>query len=134
MTPPPNDTDKNHAAYCEKDFCKHGDIDCPVILRNVGSVVDKPEYSCLLIDGIIKKYPDTANTLEIIRKINTQLRYNSDAEKIFRVELAARLEKAESLLNKCEYAISFAGEGKLQEEIDKYFAEVETFDLKIKKP
>jgi hypothetical protein len=40
-------------------------------------------------------------------------------------EFKSKLERAESLLDRCEYAVSFAGEGKLQEEIEKYFAEVE---------
>lgn len=67
---------------------------------------DGPELPCPYLDGVIKKYPDTATTLEYVRTINSQLRYdrNGYAEmyneiKKENAELTRKLEVAKNTLD-----------------------------------
>ena len=39
---------------------------------------DGPELSCQYIDGVIRRFPDAKTTMEYIRGINAQLRYDRD--------------------------------------------------------
>lgn len=71
---------------------------------------DGPELSCPYIDGVIKKYPDTATTLEYVRTINSQLRYdrNGYAEMYNEIkkeidELKLKLAVAKKALIYCTY-------------------------------
>lgn len=57
---------------------------------------DGPELSCPFIDGVINRFPETKNTMERIRTINTQLRYNLNAT----TEINNDINKENELLKK----------------------------------
>ncbi len=72
--------------------------DCRQMLIRIED--DGPETSCSFIDGVIKRFPEAENTMERIRTINTQLRYNlmavteeRDAERALADKLAGALEE-----------------------------------------
>lgn len=59
---------------------------------------DGPELSCPYIDGVIKRFPESANTMEYVRTINSQLRHDRDGYATMYKELQTLLDEAVNLL------------------------------------
>lgn len=60
---------------------------------------DGPELSCQYIDGVIKRFPESKTTMEYIRTINAQLRYDRDGYAEMYKELRAENELLDLKLN-----------------------------------
>ena len=60
QTTTPKPTLENHNSYCEKDFCKYGEPDCPVIVRSAKPTLDErrdalaPEHVNALVPNNIE--------------------------------------------------------------------------------
>lgn len=66
---------------------------------------DGPEQSCPFVDSVIKRFPETANTMERIRTINVQLRFNLEKE---RQKVKGLVEALRSLTNEASGFLSQA--------------------------